>query len=211
MTAILITRTLKDHGDILYIAADQRVTAGDTIISNNYNKIITQEASEVHPHRRHYVMCGDLFPVEYLIHRLEKLTSFDDLYSYMFENEIFTKLPASVTFYVIDELPGKPQILQIFKHKKTSGVINMPLDELLSNPIFDGSGGEVVVAAYKALELTRELYGIEGAKRDKTTTKGLITLSFAVGADIINSMNEQVTIVEIPIKKFRKKKEKHND
>ncbi len=197
MTAILISREVTEEADTLYLAADQRVTAGDTIISDRNIKIFTYEATEKHLHRRHYITVGDVAPTDYLIHKIEQLDSLDSLYSYMFENEMLSKMPGTLVFYVVDEVPGKPQVLQVSKHKKYMGVVNYPLAEILEHPIFDGSGGENVMSAYRAL--TSHAYLDEAIK---------IQASFSAAATIVNSINDNVTLIPIVIKKHRKKKVK---
>ncbi len=200
MTAILISRDITEEADTLYLAADQRVTAGDTVISDRNIKIFTYEATEKHLHRRHYITVGDVAPTDYLIHKIEQLDSLDSLYSYMFENEMLSKMPGTLVFYVVDEVPGKPQILQVSKHKKYMGVVNYPLAEILEYPIFDGSGGETVMAAYKALQVHSPL-----------EIESRILASFEVAASIINSINNNVTLVPIVIKKFKKKRVKTDE
>lgn len=199
MTAILISRDITEESDTIYLAADGRVTAGDTIISEHNKKIFTYKANDKHEFTRHYITVGDVNPTDYLIHKLEAISSFEDLYMFMFENDILNKMPGYVVFYVIDDIPGNPRILQIYKNKKTSGVTTVDLNELTESPIFDGSGGEAVLSSFLTAGL---IDGLNHRQR--------IALSFKIASEIVITMNSNVDIIPIQLKRFRKKKQRGN-
>lgn len=202
MTAILISREKTETSDTLYLAADRRVTSDDMVISDNNRKIFTYGPCEAHQYTRHYITVGDVSPTDYLIHKIEQLASIDALYSYMFETDVLTKMTGTIVFYVVDEEPGKPKVLQISKYNKRSGIVNLVLDEIITDTIFDGSGGTVVAAAFKVL-----------ADRKDITFEDRIQRSFTAAASVISSMNDTVDLIKIPIfssakAKTRKKKVK---
>ena len=204
MTAILISREIRDNKDTLYVAADQRVSSDDLVISDHNKKIFTFEPDMTHEYRRHYVTVGDVMPTDYIINKIEALASLDDLYGYMFENELLTRMKGNIVFYIVVEVPGKPQIIQVYKNDKRSGVVNHNLDEVVHNPIFDGSGGAALLSAYSAY--TDLVARSEGEEKLDFTIPKLIYLSFKVAAKTISSMNANVTLLEIPIKKVRRSK-----
>lgn len=207
MTAILISRVKEKNKDTLYLAADQRVSTDDYIVSDHNKKIFTYEPDDGHEYRRHYVTVGDVMPTDYLINKLEQLNSLEEIYTYMFENELFGKMKGNMTFYIVIEYPDKPVVLQIYKSDDTSGVVNCNLDELELSPIFDGSGGLALVSAYKAMNALYDAeHYVDPELSVRFTQEQFIKMSFRIAAKQVPTMNDNVTLIKIPIKKSVKAK-----
>lgn len=204
MTAILISRQKSKNSDYIYVSADQRVTSGFTVTSENSIKIFTREATERRPYRRHYVRAGNLGQTDYIINHLEKFPSVDDIFTFAFEFEPFTKLTTDITFYIIDENPDGVQIIEFSKdedsntrERDTVNVMVYNIDEILHSPIFDGSAGDIVCSCYKALEQ----YGKFVSEEDR------IRHSFKAAASVNTTINSNVTLIKIPVKRKRLSKD----
>lgn len=193
MTAILIGLSKENSKEYLYLAADQRITTQDYVVSDSNVKIFSYDKDERHPHRRHYVTAGDVHPTDYLISKLEQLENLNDFHIFMAENEIVSKMKANLTFYVVVETPGRPLVVQVYKSDEYVGTVAHDLKELKDNPIFDGSGGLAVISAYRALEAVTNL-------KESMTTQNFVQLAFSSAARHVFSMNDKLTFLKIPVK-----------
>ena len=203
MTAILISRAKFGKLDYLYATVDRRVTAGDTIVSDDHKKIRTFEPTEHRPHKRHILFCGDAAPVDYMAARVNMLVSEEDIFQYVMESEIFQKMPNHNALYIIDETVPVPEITVIDKNKKRTGVSKVVLDELLMNPIFDGSGGEAVLSAHNALVFVSSNSKVaQTPKQNIERYESSLEVAFEIGSQIVSSMNNRIDILKIRIGKL---------
>lgn len=200
MTATLVYNVKEGQSNYLYVAADGRVTAGDKLISDNYNKIKVRTQGVV---TRYYVLCGTVGLFDYFVNRAEQY-SMSELHTKLFEDETFRNFKGSFAAFVIEQSPDTLDIYDIDVDQEDKDsfrvlVEKLDIEDLIDHPRVYGSGGFYVQTALNAHLLHEH-------NEYSLTTK--ILKSFEAAAKLILSINDKVNVVRLKIPKKPKAKKK---
>lgn len=144
-----------DLGNVTYLVADTRVTAGSTIVSDHNQKIFLRKKDKTNPVNRYYITLGEVGPCDYLVELLDKVKTYKELLTLVYEDEAFSKLKCDIEIFIVRELKGKLSIYQVGRaDDSTWTCVEHSMVELESNMIASGSGGMPVKAAMLALQDT---------------------------------------------------------